>query len=142
MTLNRWLTNKEYWIAHSNGISRRTLYMRVYKYGWELQEALTIPPRTYWHISEGKFNKLLKVAEENGIIPSTFYGRVNSGWDPQDAATIPVRKQNDRKKWAKIAEKNGISGSTFRSRVATYGWDPMKAATTKTKIERTKRNIG
>lgn len=84
MTLNRWLTNKEYWIAHSNGISRRTLYMRVYKYGW----------------------------------------------DPQDAAAIPVRKLNERTGWAKIAEENGISGSTFRSRVATYGWDPEKAATT------------
>lgn len=81
----------------------------------------------YWR---RKFNKLLKVAKENGIIPSTFYGRVNSGWDPQDAATIPVRKLNERKGLAKVAEENGISASTFRSRVATYGWDPEKAATT------------
>ncbi|MCU4771010.1 hypothetical protein OCF65_20795 [Bacillus toyonensis] len=141
MTLNRWLTNEEYEVAKSNGISRRALYMRVYIYGWELQNALTIPPRTYWHIGEGKFNKLLKVAKENGIIPSTFYGRVNSGWDPQDAATIPVRKINDRKNWAKIAEENGISASTFRSRVATYGWDPKKAATTPARSKRAKKNI-
>ncbi|MDY8166190.1 hypothetical protein U0G65_29865 [Bacillus thuringiensis] len=98
MTLNRWLTNKEYWIAHSNGISRRTLYMRVYKYGWELQEALTIPPRTYWHIGEGKFNKLLKIAEENGISASTFRSRVSTyGWDPEKAATTPARGKRVKK---------------------------------------------
>ncbi|HDR7850957.1 TPA: hypothetical protein QCY30_005795 [Bacillus toyonensis] len=141
MTLNRWLTNEEYEVAKSNGIGRRALYMRVHTYGWELQEALTTPPRAYWHIGEGKFNKLLKVAKENGIIPSTFYGRVNSGWDPQDAATIPVRKQNDRKDWAKIAQENGISASTFRSRVATYGWDPKKAATKPARRKRAKKNI-
>ncbi|PGU05092.1 hypothetical protein COD21_25390 [Bacillus cereus] len=140
MAFNCWLTNEEYQQAESNGISRITLYKRVYTYGWELQEALTIPPKTRWHIGKGKFNKLLKVAEENGIIPSTFYGRVNSGWDPQDAATIPVRKQNDRKDWAKIAEENGVSASTFRSRVATYGWDPEKAATTPAR-KKAKKNI-
>ncbi|MED2761589.1 hypothetical protein P4283_05765 [Bacillus thuringiensis] len=136
MTLNRWLTNEEYEIAKSNCISRRALYMRIYTYGWKLKEALTIPPRAYGHIGEGKFNKLLKVAKENGIIPSTFYGRVNSGWDPQDAATIP----NDRKDWAKIAEENGISASTFRSRVATYGWNSEKAATTPAR-KKAKKNI-
>ncbi|MFJ9300023.1 hypothetical protein [Bacillus toyonensis] len=141
MALNRWLTNEEYEVARSNGISRKALYMRVYTYGWELQEALKIPPRAYWHIGEGKFNKLLKVAKENGIIPSTFYGRVNSGWDPQEAAIIPVRKQNDRKNWAKIAEENGISASTFRSRVATYGWDLKKAATTPARNKKAKKNI-
>ncbi|MED3540013.1 hypothetical protein ABEX53_28720 [Bacillus toyonensis] len=141
MTLNRWLTNEEYEIAKSNGISKITLYKRVYTYGWVLQEALTIPPRTYWHIGKGKFNKLLKLAKENGIIPSTFYGRVNSRWDPQDAATTPVRKLNDRKSWAKIAEENGISASTFRSRVATYGWHPKKAATKPARRKRAKKNI-
>ncbi|MGG0258147.1 hypothetical protein ABEY48_08660 [Bacillus mycoides] len=141
MALNRWLTNEEYEIAKSNGISKITLYKRVYTYGWELQEALIITPRTHWHIGKGKFNELLKVAKENGIISSTFYGRVNSGWDPQDAATIPIRKQNDRKDWAKIAEENGISASTFRSRVATYGWEPKKAATPPTRSKKTKKNI-
>ncbi|MEE2022612.1 hypothetical protein P4V63_32840 [Bacillus toyonensis] len=139
--LNRWLTNEEYEIAKSNGISKITLYKRVYTYGWVLQEALTIPPRTYWHIGKGKFNKLLKLAKENGIIPRTFYGRVNSRWDPQDAATTPVRKLNDRKSWAKIAEENGISASTFRSRVATYGWHPKKAATKPARRKRAKKNI-
>lgn len=50
----------------------------------------------------------------------------------KDAASIPTRKQMDRKELVKIAESNGISVSTFRSRLS-YGWDPMKAATTPAK---------
>ncbi|EEM55707.1 hypothetical protein bthur0007_64870 [Bacillus thuringiensis serovar monterrey BGSC 4AJ1] len=53
----------------------------MYRYGWDLQEALTTPPRTYWHMNEGKYNKWLKLATENGINSSTFYSRVNNGWD-------------------------------------------------------------
>ncbi|MGM2834205.1 hypothetical protein ACS2TZ_36380, partial [Bacillus cereus group sp. Bce025] len=62
----------------------------------------------------------------------TFYSRVNNGWDPKDAASIPTRKQIDRKELVKIAESNGISVSTFRSRLS-YGWEPIKAATTPAK---------
>ncbi|EJR08744.1 hypothetical protein F8161_24155 [Bacillus cereus] len=138
MAFNRWLTDEEYQQAESNGISRRVLYMRMYRYGWELQEALTTPPRTYWHMNEGKSNKWLELATENGINSSTFYSRVNNGWDPKDAASIPTRKQMDRKELVKIAESNGISVSTFRSRLS-YGWEPIKAATTPAKAK--KKNI-
>ncbi len=140
MAFNRWLTDEEYQQAESNGISRRVLYMRMYRYGWKLQEALTTQPRTYWHMGEGKHNKWLKLAEENGVNSSTFYSRVNNGWDPKEAASIPTRKQIDRKELVKIAKSNGISVSTFRSRLS-YGWEPIKAATTKPKIKRTKKNI-
>ncbi len=58
-------------------------------------------------------------------------GHIN-GWAPKDAAGIPTRKQIDRKELVKIAESNGISVSTFRSRLS-YGWDPIKAATTPAK---------
>ncbi len=37
------------------------------------------------------------LAKENGVNSSTFYSRVNNGWDPKDAANIPTRKQIDRK---------------------------------------------
>ncbi|PEP36091.1 hypothetical protein CN575_04490 [Bacillus wiedmannii] len=140
MAFNRWLTDEEYQQAESNGISRRVLYMRIYRYGWELQEALTTQPRTYWHMGEGKHNKWLKLAEENGVNSSTFYSRVNNGWEPKEAASIPTRKQIDRKELVKIAKSNGISVSTFRSRLS-YGWESIKAATTKPKIKRTKKNI-
>ena len=80
----------------------------------------------------GKHNKWLKLAEENGVNSSTFYSRVNNGWDPKDAANIPARKQIDRKELVKIAESNGISVSTFASRLS-YGWEPIKAATTPAK---------
>lgn len=106
-----------------------------------ITKSIDYSPRTYWHISEGKFNKWLELAKENGINENTFYSRVHNEWDPKDAATIPARKLNDRKDLVKIAEENGISASTFRSRVNSYGWDPMKAATTKPKIKRTKENI-
>ncbi|BCC12006.1 hypothetical protein BCM0074_2389 [Bacillus cereus] len=48
MAFNRWLTDEEYQQAESNGINRRVLYMRMYRYDLGLQEALTTPPRTYW----------------------------------------------------------------------------------------------
>ena len=30
------------------------------------------------------------IAEENGISKPTYYARVHSGWDPEDASTVPV----------------------------------------------------
>ena len=70
----------------------------------------------------------MKLATETELI-QVLYSRVNNGWEPKDAASIPTRKQMDRKELVKIAESNGISVSTFRSRLS-YGWEPIKAATT------------
>ncbi|MED0973553.1 hypothetical protein [Bacillus paramycoides] len=39
------------------------------------------------------------------------------------------------------AASYGISRQALSMRMYTYGWDPMKAATTKPKIKRTKKNI-
>lgn len=94
MTLNRWLTDEEYERAAANGISRHTLYYRLYKSDkWEVEEALTAPPGTVRHDYEGKNHKWLKLARANGINTSTYHSRIKSGWGHYKAATKPARKK-------------------------------------------------
>ncbi|MGW5955978.1 hypothetical protein [Bacillus mycoides] len=49
---NRWLEKEEYERAVGNGISRDTLYRRVYQYGWDIEKAINTPARKYEDKSE------------------------------------------------------------------------------------------
>lgn len=133
MALNRWITEEEFAMAAENGISRRRLHIRVYEYEWDLEKAMTAPIGSVHHTPERKHGKWLKIAIENGISKSTFYSRLNTGWEYIDAANKPVRKKGKtEKKWLEIAKQNGINYQTFQSRVKTYKWDLETAATTPT----------
>ncbi|WP_088293637.1 nucleoside permease [Bacillus mycoides] len=131
MTLNRWLTDEEYARAAANGVNRERLNSRVYDFEWDLELAITAPLGTVRHEYERKHAKWLKLASENGINLSTFYSRLELGWECRKAATKPVRKKSQaEKKWLNIAKQNGISYQTFMSRIHTRKWDLEKAATT------------
>ncbi|PDY73592.1 nucleoside permease [Bacillus cereus] len=132
MALNRWLTDEERARAKANGISKDTLYYRIYRTDkWELEEALTAPPGTIRHNYKGKYEKWLRKAQENGINASTFYSRINVlGWGYEEAATKSINEAKvERRRWIDIAKQNGIGYSTFMSRVNIHGWDLEKAAT-------------
>ncbi|MDM5195485.1 nucleoside permease [Bacillus hominis] len=131
MALNRWLTDEEYARASANGISRGALKYRVYEAEWDLEEALTAPPKSVRHNKfEGLHMEWRKVATENGINSATYYSRLEYGWGYQEAATKPVKKSKGLGKlWLALAKPNGIGYNTFMSRVITRKWDVEKAAT-------------
>jgi len=129
MTLNRWITEEEFAIAEANGISKRTFKRRIYQDDWDFELAMTAKPRSVRQ--ENKHEKWLVIALKNGISRSTFYSRLNTGWEYIDAANKPVRKKGKTEnKWLEIAKQNGINYQTFQSRVKTYKWDLETAATT------------
>ncbi|MGH1256013.1 MULTISPECIES: nucleoside permease [Bacillus] len=139
--LNRWLTDEEYARALSNGIKRKTLNYRIYEAEWDLEEALTAPPRSERHIKfEGMHMKWRRIAEANGINAGTFYSRLNSGWGYQEASTkTAIKRKGLGKVWLERAKPNGICYSTFMTRVITRKWDIEKAATTP--VIRTGKNV-
>lgn len=75
----------------------------------------------------------VSVARSNGIRPGTFASRIRYGWDPQDAATRPVRPSQlvplapSKRTWASIARQNGVHPATFHKRLRA-GLTPAQAA--------------
>ncbi|WP_180235595.1 hypothetical protein [Bacillus toyonensis] len=115
-------------LAEANGINYATYRQRV-KDGMDPREAAVKP--TVKHIE-------LQIAIDNGIGVETFYKRIRRGMTPYEAAIKPLKNRKFSTKYKeelKIAKSNGITYQKFYKRVMDLGFDPMKAATTKS-IER------
>lgn len=70
------------------------------------------------------------LAAANGISAAALELRVRVyGWEPERAATQPLRTQEDRSQWREIAEQNGITPDAFYRRINQYGWEIDRAAT-------------
>jgi hypothetical protein len=87
--VQRWLTKEEREIAKKNGIGRSTLHSRVYLWGYDIERAITEPPKKS-SIIDGYREK----CRENGVSDSLFHYRVNSGWNKEDASTKPPEKRD------------------------------------------------
>jgi hypothetical protein len=112
-------------IAADNGLSMPTVYYRVNKMKWSVEEAITTPARKSKIKSEH-----LAIAASNGISYQTVYSRLKNGWDIKHAIHFPVdshRVVTDEE--YKIAEKNGISRATVYSRIYEYEWEVKDAIT-------------
>jgi hypothetical protein len=127
------ITPKHYEIAESNGICKGTVNIRVYRSGWTVQEAITIPPVKKIRRSK-EYYDYLELAKKNHINSMTYLDRVKKGWTFHDAATIKpgTRKPNHRKRsdnvWMEKAIQNGIKPETYKSRIGR-GWTPDEAST-------------
>ncbi|MBG9756377.1 hypothetical protein V4V34_09060 [Lysinibacillus sphaericus] len=127
-----YITEEDYALAISNGISNSTLEYRIRSLGWSKQKALTTA------VQKHKKYPLwaLELAQVNGIPYKTFKNRIFSGWDFETAATRKIGETNQSRKRKypieiiELAKKNGISYSNFTKRVNRFKWDVMKAATT------------
>ncbi|KAB2334277.1 hypothetical protein [Bacillus mesophilum] len=125
------ITDEHRKIAASNGIRTGTLEARVYRYGWTVQEAISIPLKR-WVDKPEEYEKYLQQAIDNGIEQSTFYHRLKRGWDIVKASTtstiLPSTKKKFREEDIETAKKNGISYKTFSNRVYD-GWSTEDAST-------------
>lgn len=135
-----YLTEEDYAVAKSNGISRKYAYKRYYEYNYDRERAITEPVGTSKRVTPNMllWEEWKDVAEANGITKHNFYNRLNTQskkkWTPEAAATIPIGiRQNTRihPKIYALAEENGIKRATLQSRVFNLHWNPHRAATEK-----------
>lgn len=136
-----YITDEEYELAESKGISQYTLNYRIRELGWSKSKALNTPIQKHRRNQYPKH--IMDKVKANNINPRAFRWRVENGWDIERACTEPTlppdnpvrisRTAEKRRKYpielVRLAEKNGISKSTFQRRVKK-GMDMYTAAIT------------
>lgn len=98
----RYISEEEYKIGLKNGLKKSTIYMRVYRYDWDIEKAITTPPTKREYKARKYPKKYTDLALENGICLITFYARVRKGWSLEDAATVKLltNRKTGGKKYA------------------------------------------
>ena len=83
--------DKYYKIAEKNGIKKGTVKVRIYQYGWDIEEAVTKPVRN------GYYKKKHEEAVKNGldITYMAFMNRLHKGWTLEDA--LNTKKLTNRR---------------------------------------------
>ena len=83
----QYLTPSDYKLAEANGISEKTLSVRVYRLGWDKQKAIQkkITPRRY--LNALVTDEIKAILELNDIPISLFKMRIKRGWSVEKATT-------------------------------------------------------
>ena len=132
----QYLTPTDYELAKNNGISKKTLYARVYTLGWNKERALTEPLQSRRDLQAILTDEVRAELSARGISLNTFRGRLKRGWEVERAITAPptrhVKKSHLKypREVVEKAESNGISYETFVRRVKE-GWDMYEASEVK-----------
>ena len=129
-----YLNDEDIKVAVSNGLNVQTVKDRVYKYGWEINRAITQPIQ-----KRNKEGKRWNEWKDKAVVgKSTYLSRINKGWTFEEAAMKPAMSFSEASKMKRkyseedyrIARQNGISQGVVRYRVSRMGWTLEKAITT------------
>ena len=128
-----YITPEDFEKAKENGIPKDTVLTRVRMLGWDVDKAITKPPRKI-----RKFTKEeIKIMEENGIGRNTAVCRFKYGWTLEEAISRPKKpgRQYIYPEWVyEEANKNGIAYAAVNSRIKD-GWDMKRACTERVKTK-------
>ena len=132
----QYLTPADYKVAEANGISEKTLSVRVYRLGWDKQKAIQkrITPRR--DLNSLVTDEIKAILELNDIPVELFKMRIKRGWSVEKATTESKGNYHNRRRrmypleLIQKAESNGISYNTFIRRVKE-GWDMLEASEVK-----------
>ena len=134
-----YITPEDFEKAKENGIPKDTVLTRVRMLGWDVDRAITKPPRKI-----RKFTKEeIKIMEENGIDRNTVSCRLNYGWTLEEAISRPKKpgRQYIYPEWVyEEANKNGIAYAAVNSRIKD-GWDMKRACTERVKTRQESAEI-
>ena len=134
-----YITPEDFEKAKENGIPKDTVLTRVRMLGWDVDRAITKPPRKI-----RKFTKEeIKIMEENGIGRNTAVCRLKYGWTLEEAISRPKKpgRQYIYPEWVyEEANKNGIAYGTVNSRIKD-GWDMKRACTERVKTRQESAKI-
>lgn len=130
-----YLTPTDYQVAEANGISEKTLSVRIYRLGWDKQKAIQkkITPRR--DLNSLVTDEIKAILELNDIPVELFKMRIKRGWSVEKATTESKGNYHNRRRMYPLeliqkAESNGISYNTFIRRVKE-GWDMYEASEVK-----------
>jgi hypothetical protein len=90
----------------------------------------TIPKAERLDPEENDRARLIELAATNGVNANAYRGRLNGGWSPEDAATVPMKRCR-WDEWRETAEKHGVNQALFNTRMnKRNGWPAERAAST------------
>lgn len=92
----QYISDEQYEIGLKNGLNKPMMYHRVYKYGWNVQDAITKPPMPVEERSRKHPKEIVDLALSNGISLITFYARLKYGWSYEEASTIKLKTRRKR----------------------------------------------
>lgn len=95
-----YLTDEDYEIALSNGISKERAYSRFYKESLTRTEAITKPVQRQ---VRGRYEKWKSICDQNGVSRKLFLNRCHNGWTEERAATTRKFSASERAKLGGIA---------------------------------------
>jgi hypothetical protein len=87
--------------AEETGISVFVIKGRIQR-GWTPEAALTTPVSKFLQRGQqliainGEMRSLRDWSKENDIPIKTVYYRIDNGWSPEEAVTVPISKPNTR----------------------------------------------
>jgi hypothetical protein len=118
----RWITKEEKEIAKRNGISKSTLHSRVTYKGWDVERAITEPPK-----KTALIDGYREQCEKNGISSALFINRIRSGMSKEEAAKTPPQSRGRGNKGCKVEgckSKHRAKGfcSTHYYKTKYKGW--------------------
>lgn len=140
----KYLTDDDYLIAESNGISKKRAYERFYIENWEKQRAIKQPIKKQVSFKKTvleMYPNLYEILDSLDITYQAFYYRLRHGMTIEKALTTPrinpiTLISRKRKKKGKISEEdikiaadNGIKEGTFKNRVYMLKWSVERART-------------
>ena len=136
-------------LARHFGVKEGTLWNRLFRLGWTLEEAVGVSPRKHDR-HDRRYNPVdfrgkhyashAALAKEYGIRPNRFHARIKSGWSIPEALGLTPRQRKlpsgrernvtcDGKVYkdvTKLARAFGISRSVVHDRLR-IGWTPEEA---------------
>lgn len=130
-----YLSDEHYEQAEKIGVSRHTLYQRVYQYGWTIKKAISEPTRDQ---TKGLWPTWKEKAAP-GVNSQLFYARRKLGWSDEEAATTPPLPRGVHrvptliapyKHLIQKAKEHGVSQKRLYSRIVHFGWPEEEAVTT------------
>lgn len=89
-----YITDEDYLKAEQNGIKRPTVRSRVMEFGWDVEKAITTPPKKFIKIPP----QILREIKKNNISIATYRGRIKLGWSIKRASSEPPGKPGPRPK--------------------------------------------
>lgn len=135
--MNIYITPEQYARAAANGVTYSALNSRVRALGWDMERAMTTPPRVQRRHEVPK--EWEEMARKNGISRQMFAHRILFlGWDPERAATISKadarRLRDESRRTINQEERDqakavGVSIGLAHQRLYK-GWPRDKAFTT------------
>ena len=96
----KFISDEDYIVAEKNGINKNNVQNRVYRWGWSIKKAVSIPVVNRKRNKYPVTKEQKEIAFNNGILRQTLYHRLKRGMSIEQAITMPTLQPTERAKLA------------------------------------------